>query len=166
VNGQPYNVQRLPNGHTLIANNFQIVEVDRAGKDVLTINNLGQLTSAFKLRNGQIMCMTQNGQCHRLDASGKILKTFNTNRGNPWMSLLPNGHVVVAQNGGNKVSEFDAEGKMLLDLDIPQVTTATGLPNGHILLACHNTGRVIEIDRRGQVLWEYKTQFPFRARGR
>jgi hypothetical protein len=40
------------------------------------------------------------------------------------------------------------------------------LPNGNFLAASHNTGRVVEIDRKGKVLWEYRTQGPFRARGR
>jgi len=82
------------------------------------------------------------------------------------MDLLPNGRILVAQNGGNKVAEYDPDGKLLLELDVQQVSMATGLPNGNFLVACHSLGRMMEMDRKGKVLWEYKTQGPFRARGR
>jgi len=172
LNGNPHNVQPLPNGNIFIASNVQIAEVDRNGKDVpirelgQLINNLGQITGAYKARNGHIVVMGQNGQCVRLDANGKQLKSFNTNRGNAWLDVLPNGRILVAQNGGNKVAEYDPDGKLLLELDVQQVSMATGLPNGNILVACHSMGRMMEMDRKGKVIWEYKTQGPFRARGR
>ncbi len=166
VNGLPYNIQPLPNGHVLIVTSNQITEVDRSGKEVLTINNVGSLTNAYKAKNGHIIAMTSNGTCLRLDAKGKQLKSFATNRSNPWMDLLPNGRILIATNGGTKVAEYDPTGKMLLELDIPQITTACGLPNGNIVASCHNTGRVIEVDRKGKILWEYKAANPFRARPR
>jgi hypothetical protein len=172
-NGNPHNIQRLPNGHTLIATNVQVLIVDRNGKDVFTLNNLnqlintfGQLTGAYKTRKGHFICVTQNGRCATLDASGKELKSFNTNRGNAWMDLLPNGRIILATNGGNKVAEYDPDGKLLLELTVPQVAIASGLPNGNIVAACHQTNRVVEMDRRGKVVWEYTAQGPFRARVR
>jgi hypothetical protein len=82
------------------------------------------------------------------------------------MDLLPNGRILLAQNGGNKVGEYDPDGKLILELDVQQVSMVTGLPNGNFLAASHSTGRVVEMDRKGKVLWEYRTQGPFRARGR
>jgi HEAT repeat protein len=172
LNGSPRNVQRLPNGHILIATDFQVVEVDRTGKEVFTLKNLqplvgpGQLTGAYKSRKGNYICMTQNGRCVTFDANGKELKSFLTNRNNAWMDLLPNGRILLAQNGGNKVAEYDPDGKLLLELDVQQVSMVTGLPNGNFLAASHSSGRVVEMDRKGKVLWEYRTQGPFRARGR
>src|SRR5260370_42688943 len=61
VNGLPYNIQPLPNGHVLIVTSNQITEVDRSGKEVLTINNVGSLTNAYKAKNGHIIAMTSNG---------------------------------------------------------------------------------------------------------
>ncbi len=165
--GQPYNVQRLPNGHTFVATNSQVAEYDRNGKQVLMVNNLGNLTAGYKAKNGHIFCIA-NGQCLRLDATGKKIHTFNSG-GNPsWVSgidLLANGRILITLP--NKVSEFDADGKLTLEVNIVQVTTATGLPNGNILAGCHNTRRVLEVDRKGRVVWEYTAaQSPFRARGR
>ena len=173
VNGNPHNLQRLPNGHTLIATNVQVVEVDRNGKEVFNLkdvnqitNQFGQLTGAYKTRKGQYICMTQNGRCFHLDAAGKQLKFFDTNRGNAWMDLLPNGRILLSQNGGNMISEYDTDGKLHLQLDIPNVSMATGLPNGNFLVCCNQGGRVIEMNRKGVVVWEYRSQSPFRARGR
>jgi HEAT repeat protein len=174
LNSTPHNVQRLPNGHILIATNSQVLEVDRTGKEIFTLNNFqqppfnqfGQLTGAYKSRKGHFICMTQNGKCFHLDATGKELKSFQTNRGNAWMDLMPNGRILLAQNGGNKVAEYDPDGKLILELDVQQVSMVTGLPNGNVLMASHSTGRVAEMDRKGKVLWEYRTQNPFRARGR
>ena len=173
VNGNPHNLQRLPNGHTLIATNVQVVEVDRNGKEVFNLkdvnqltNQFGQLTGAYKTRKGQYICMTQNGRCFHLDAAGKQLKFFDTNRGNAWMDLLPNGRILLSQNGGNMISEYDTDGKLHLQLDVPNVSMATGLPNGNFLVCCNQGGRVIEMNRKGVVVWEYRSQSPFRARGR
>jgi HEAT repeat protein len=170
----PHNVQPLPNGNVFIAGNVQILEVDRNGKDVSQpvkdvqqlINTMGQFTGAYKARNGHIIIMGQNGTCVRLDATGKQVKSFTTGRGNAWLDVTPNGRIIMATNGGNKVAEYNADGKLALELDVQQVSMVTGLPNGNFLVASHNGGRMYEMDRRGRSLWEFRTQGPFRARGR
>jgi hypothetical protein len=163
INGLPYNIQPLPNNNVLIVTSNQIMEVDRSGKEVLTINNIGAITNAYKAKNGHIIAMSSNGICIRMDAKGKQLKTFATGRSNPWMDLLPNGRILIATNGGNKVAEYDLNGKMHLELDVPQITTVCGLPNGNVLASCHNTGRVMEMDRKGKILWNTRPQVHFAA---
>jgi HEAT repeat protein len=171
LNGSPVNVQRLPNGNTFIATNVSLLEVDRKGKDVMTINNVGPITAAYKAKNGHIIVVSQNGQCLRLDSTGKRLKSFNSGRIGGWTSgidLLANGNILIAQPNSNKVVEFSPEGKIVMEFNAPQVTTATGLPNGNILAASSNTRQVIEIDRRGRTVWTYQTGAggAFRARRR
>jgi hypothetical protein len=172
VVGNPQNVQRLPNGHTFIATPQQVVEVDRTGKQVFLLNaaqavrNFGQFQGAYKTRKGHIVCMTPGGQCLHVDAAGKQLKSFNTNIGGAYMDLLPNGRILISQNGGNRIAEYDPDGKLLLDLNFPSVSGISGLPNGNVLVASNTTGRVAELDRKGKVIWQYQAQGPFRARGR
>jgi hypothetical protein len=169
LNGQVVNVQRLPNGHTFIATNLQLLEVDRAGKEVFAVNLPGGIEAAYKARNGHVICLTAPGRCVRLDARGKQLKSFPSNRSG-WTSgldLLPTGRILITQPNRNKVAEFDAEGKVVLEFDAPQVTTATALPNGHILAGSFNTQRAFEVDRKGKVVWEYQDIYHvFRARRR
>jgi HEAT repeat protein len=172
LNGSPVNVQRLPNGNTFIATNVNLLEVDRKGKDVMTIGNVfGGITAAYKAKNGHIIVVSQNGQCLRLDSTGKQLKMFNSGRVGGWTSgidLLPNGRILIAQPNNNKVVEFDPDGKVIMEFNAPQVTTATGLPNGNILAASSNTRQVLEIDRRGRTVWTYQAGpgGAFRARRR
>jgi HEAT repeat protein len=172
VPGNPSNVQRLANGNTLIAmNGGAIMEVDRTGKEIYTIPNVpGNTLAAYRARNGDIYCMTFGGQCLVMDTTGKQLVTMTTGHDANSMGgidLLPNGRVLISNQQGGKVYEFDREGKKLLELDAPGIRTASTLPNGHILIASQNNQRVYELDRAGKTVWEYKDPGnPFRARRR
>jgi HEAT repeat protein len=172
VSAQPVNVQRLPNGHTFIATVNQILEVDRAGKEIYTIRNIGGgITAAYRARDGRIVCLAQSGsQCIVMDTDGKRLSSFPSNRDGSWTSgidLLANGHILITQPNRNKVAEYDRTGKLIVEVNAPMVTTATGLPNGHFLVASSGHRRAFEVDRAGKVVWEHKTSGNiFRARRR
>jgi hypothetical protein len=169
---EPISVQRLSNGNTLIASRMGAIrEVDRAGKDIYVISNVaGGVMAAYRSGNGSLVCLTQQGQCLFLDTSGKRLGGFNTNHvfGDVGgINLLSNGRVLVTPHQGNKVVEYTAEGKKVLELNAPLASTATGLPNGHILVASHQAQRVYELDRAGKVVWERKgVGHVYRARQR
>lgn len=157
----PVNVQRLANGHTFLATLNQILELDRNGKEVYSINNIaGGITAAYRARDGRIICVSQNGsQCVTMDTTGKHLKQFAANRNASWTSgidLLSNGHILITQPNRNKVTEYDREGKLIVEVDAPLATTATGLPNGNFLIASTNGRRAFEVDRNGKVVWEHK----------
>jgi HEAT repeat protein len=167
----PVNIQRLPNGHTFIAGQGHIEEVDRNGKVLYSINNVpGGVLAAYRSRKGSIVCLTNNGQCLFLDTTGKQLKSFASGHDSNCLGgldLLPNDHVLVAQPARNKVAEFDSEGRKVWEVDAAGATMATKLPNGHILAAGRNTSRVFEVDRAGKVVWEKRyTGQVFRVRRR
>jgi HEAT repeat protein len=161
VNSMPVNVQRLSNGNTFIAASTYLQEVDHNGKELYTINNIpGGVTAAYRARDGRIICLAQNGgQCITMDTSGKTLKQFGSNRNGGWTSgidFLSNGHILITQPNRNKVAEYDREGKLIVEVDAPNVTTATALPNGHFLVASSPARRAFEVDRSGKVVWEHK----------
>ncbi len=172
VPSNPSNVQRLPNGNTLIAmNGGAIMEVDRTGKEIYTIPNVtGNTLAAKRSRRGDIYCMTFNGQCLVLDTAGKQLSTFTTGHDANSMGgidLTSSGHLLVTWQEAGKVMEFDRTGKKLYEREVAGARTASALPNGHILVACQATQRVCELDRSGKVVWEHKEAGnPFRARRR
>jgi HEAT repeat protein len=167
LNANPHNVQRLPNGNTIVATNIQILELDRTGKELYSIRNQQfGFVGGYKTRNGQIVTISQNGVCAYFDTTGKQLNSFQTNRGNAWMDLQANGRILLATNGGNQIAEYSPDGKLLLSLTVQQVSTVTGLPNGNLLVTSNSLGRVQEMDRKGRVIWEYRANGPFRARGR
>jgi hypothetical protein len=168
--GRPTTVQRLPNGHTFIATDTHLLEVDRSGREVYSLTDLGGVTAGYKLRNGQIIYLANTGHCVRLDTKGKRLHSFPSNRTAAWTSgldLLPGGRIVITQPNNNRVVVTDLNGRTLRDVAAPNVTTATALPNGHLLLASHTTGKAWEVDRQGRTVWEHTNgSSVFRARRR
>ena len=173
---QPVSVQRLPNGHTLIASdngqpNGKIVEVDRAGKEIYSIQNLpAGIRAAYRWHQGDIVCTTADGQCRIFDAAGKLRKEFASGQQqNDYggLDLRSNGHILITRTVASEVSEFDREGRLLFQLKTPNVSLASQLANGHVLVACNNPSRVCEMDRSGKIVWEYKgTGHLIRARRR
>jgi HEAT repeat protein len=170
VSQNPLAAQRLPNGNTFIVMRGQLLEVDRQGKDVVTLNQAAQdVVSAIKVRSGQIYLVTMGGQFKRLDAAGKELKSFPVGPVHSYAAIdvLPSGRVLVPQYNNNKVVEYDTEGKAVWEGTVQQPTAPVRLPNGHTLVACRDAQRVVELDRSGKQIWEYKaTTYPWRVRRR
>jgi len=168
----PISVQRLPNGNTFIAtDNGGIREVDRTGKEIYVIPNVpGGFRVAYRSLQGPIVYLTQKGECVRIDTTGKRLQSFDTHHVPSDIGCIDvsaNGRILVAQDRRNKVVEYDAEGKKILEVDAPRVATAMGLPNHHILVASHQGRRVYELDRAGKIVWEHKCPSQvYRARRR
>jgi HEAT repeat protein len=170
---QPKSARRLSNGNTFMVGQGQIIEIDKTGKEVVNINrmNFWDIVSATRLRNGEIVYVTQQGQVTRMDKDGKKeLKTFHTNTAGAiyylgHIDVLPNDHVVIPVFSFNKVTEFDANGKEVWTASVTQPVSAKRLPNGNTLVSSFNPGKVVELDRAGKVVWESKEQFlqPVRA---
>jgi HEAT repeat protein len=168
---QPVNAQRLRNGNTFIATVTGVMEVDRHGKELYSHALPGQnLAAAYKSRSGVISCLTQQGTCVQLDATGKQIRSFPTGRAGGWTSAIDvsaNGRVLIAEPNQNLVLEFDAQGKTVWQAKAPGATTATRLSNGHTLVASVGLQTVSELDGQGKVVWEYKDGYgQFRARRR
>jgi HEAT repeat protein len=170
LQNNPVSIQRLANGNTFIGTHNQILEVDRTGKEVYSINNVpGGFSSAYRMRSGKIVALTQFGQCVLMDTAGKQLKSFAMQRrrgGISGFDVLPNGHIVVADQNFQKVLEYDGDGKKIAEVDAPFANGVTALPNGHYLVSS-NQQRAFEVDRTGKVVWEHKANGNiFRARRR
>jgi HEAT repeat protein len=166
----PINAQRLPNGNTFIAGRNFLMEVDRNKKEVFKINRQNyDIMGAQKLRNGQIMILSNGGTCIRMDTKGKELKAFSVGQVNYYgcLEALPNGHVLVANYNASKVVEYTADGKSVWEASTQWPTGAVRLPNGHTLIASQDGQRVIEVNRGGKQVWEHKTDGrPWRVRRR
>jgi HEAT repeat protein len=158
----PLCAQRLANGHTFIALQNQLVEVDKAGKTVSSINRPNQdVIRAIKLRNGDIAMVSNRGMYHRLDPKGNERKSFNLGGG--WMQqfsgfdVLPTGRIVVPQWQFNRVVEFNQEGKVVWQANVQWPTYVQRLPNGHTLVASQNANLVLVLDRKGKVVWQHNS---------
>lgn len=171
INGSfPLSAQRLRNGHTFIVCNNKLLEVDRGGNEIFSINRPDGVVMARRLRNGQIVLVSNGGQCIRMDASGKQLKSFALQM--LWqtgVNILPNGHIIVPEPWVNRVTEYDTEGKTAWQAKAMSPISATRLRNGNALIAQQNRWppKVIETDPSGKQVSEISvSNFPFRIRTR
>jgi HEAT repeat protein len=156
----PISCQRLSNGHTFIATRNQLLEVDRSGKEVFTLNrNNWDIMSAQKLRDGQIVMVSQSG-CHRLDASGKELRSYQLPNGvgTYYVGISAKGGILLAQSWMNKVYDYDPDGKLVAEINVNQPWSAFRLPNGNTLVSTQNwPAKVLEVDKAGKTVWEHQT---------
>jgi outer membrane protein assembly factor BamB len=170
---KPYNVQRLANGNTFVAMANNLMEFDSTGNTVFNHQTVEELLAACKLPDGQIFYLTRfDRKCIRLDAAGKVVKSFTSNqdinsacvldittRGNPLVTLASQG----------AVEEFDREGKSLWKVMGPGPGMGTAVRNGHVIVASYSSGQVRELDRTGNTVWQYQAAAgynPFLARQR
>jgi hypothetical protein len=159
---QPLMAQRLDNGHTFIANQDGVVEVDRQGKAVFTYTRPGgeQIMRARKLPSGDIVLITQLGASRfvRLDRNGREVKTFGVEVGTSGgrIDLTRNGTVLIAELYNNRVVERDMEGKVLREVEVQQPIAVAALPNGHFIATSMSQKRAVEIDRAGKEVWEFR----------
>jgi Tfp pilus assembly protein FimT len=80
------------------------------------------------------------------------------------IDILPNDHVLYPQFGSNKVTEYDADGKVVWEATVQQPTSAMRLPSGNTLVASQQLQKVVEINRAGRVVAEIKESYhPMRA---
>jgi HEAT repeat protein len=166
----PVGVQRLRNGHTFIICRNRLLEVDRSGREVLSIarpNN--DVCMARKMRDGRIVCVSTTRTCQVLDSTGKEIKSFGLQMVmQNGVDVLPNGHILVCVPWMNKVTEYDTEGKVAWEANATQPGSACRAANGNTVFVQQQwPPRVIEVDRNGQQVNELSaTLHVYRVRRR
>ncbi len=156
--------QRLPNGNTFIATDSQLLEIDRAGKELFSFfkNDGERIMKAIKLPGGEIACLTDGPRIVRLDTTGKELHSYPVALTERYFGgriyMLANGSVLIPHKGENKVIEYDARGKPVWEVTVEQPVAAVRLPNGNTLVTTYLPQRgVVEFDRDGHEVWSYRT---------
>jgi hypothetical protein len=153
--------RRLPGGNTFIVSRTQLLEVDREGKEVWTLNR-PDIGAAVRLPGGDVLVATNAGQLVRINAAGKEVKSFPLG-GTVYpigaqIQLLPSGRIVVPLYGVGKVVELDLEGKQVHELAATRPTSMFRLANGNTLVANRTQHQVVEYDRTGKVVWQYTAE--------
>jgi hypothetical protein len=174
VGGNPIGVQGLANDHIFVVMQNRLVEYDRDHKEVFSFNrpgNGGEFFRARKMRNGDVVFITNAGQCTRIESARQTtIKTFQVGNipvlfGN--IDVLPDGGVIVPDFNQSRVVEYDAEGKIRKQFQVQWPNSVMRLPNGNTLVGSQNTRMVIEFDRTGQQVSSYNTDgMVFNARRR
>jgi hypothetical protein len=171
VGGNPIGVQGLPNGNVFVVMQNRLVEYDRDHKEVFSMARPNHdIFRGKKLRNGEVVFVTNGGQLTRMDSKNQVIKTFNV--GNipvlfGSIDILAGGGVLVPDFHKNQVIEYDADGKAVKDFRVQWANSVQRLPNGNTLVGSQNTRRVMEFNTRGEEIWSYNSDgMVFNARKR
>src|SRR5262249_11948479 len=137
---QPINCERLRNGHTFIVRRNGLLEVDREGRETVSIQrNNDYIMGGGRLRDGTYAFVNNNNTYVRLDRTGRELKSFRVPHdpqgGGIFPTILSNGNTLLGHYGSGKVIELDREGKQIREWKVSMPSLASGLPNGGILAA-------------------------------
>lgn len=159
----PLVAQRLANGNTFVSTDSQFLEYDKAGREVLSVivsDEGRKVMKAMKLPNGEIATMLVDGRFVRFDAKGQEVHSFPLAIGarlfGGRVHVLPTGRVLIPQNAEGKVSEYDAKGKIVWEVNCEQPIAATRLPNGNTIITSMNPAvGAVEVDRAGTEVWSY-----------
>ena len=178
--------QRLPNGNTLVTElgpKPRLLEVTPEGEAAVefalepeTGNAHMQTRMARKLPNGDYLVPHLLAHCvKQYTAAGKVVATIRTDLEElggrdaenwPFTAIrLADGVTLVGCTHGNKVCEFDGEGRVVWkvtndDVDgiIDDACGVQRLPNGNTVIASYHTSegvKLFEVDRDKQVVWSY-----------
>jgi hypothetical protein len=164
IPGGPLVAQRLPGGNTFIATESQVLEIDRAGKEVFRLNmpHGERIMKAMKLPKGEIACLTEGPRVVRFDAAGKEVYSYPVSLGRLLFGgriyMLADDSVLIPHYAENKVVEYDARGKAVWEVAIDEPVAAVRLPNGNTLVTTMIPQRgAVEFDRNGQEVWSYRS---------
>lgn len=164
--GNPFAVQRLPNGNTFIAMQSRLVEIDRNKNEVWSYQRpQHDIIRARRLPTGEVALVTNlgnNSNYIRMEPkTQKVNKSFNISPvqmlfGN--FDVLPNGHIVVPHYNQHKVVEYDENGKQVGNPIMNQQwsNSVVRLPNHHNLITSYNLRRVVELDQNNNPVMTYQ----------
>jgi HEAT repeat protein len=168
--GNPFSVQRLPNGNTFIAMQGRLIEVDRDKNEVWSYQRpQHDIIRARRLPTGEVAFITNigvNAIFQRMDPkTQKINRQFNIPQvqmlfGN--FEVLPNGHIVVPHHNQSRVVEYDQNGKVVDGKTITQQSpnSVFRLPNGNTLIASQNARLVKEYNTNLTEIWHFTPNNP------
>lgn len=184
---------RLSTGNTLIVvlgNSPRLIEVDVAGKTVSKTavdpeqikNHHMQTRMARKLANGNYLAPHLHGfSVREYTPEGKVVADFQTDTEHfggkeaknwPFTAIrTPTGTTVVGCTYGNRVVEFDAEGKIIWELTnedvggiIKDACGVQRLPNGNTVITSYgqrekDAVKIFEVTPDKKVVWKYNGHY-------
>ena len=188
--GGVHDLHVLPNGHIMVQQNMRkVVEIDPATKEIvwsydssMQNGNAGKRVEvhAFQpLEDGKLM-IAESGPARiiEIDRSGKLLKEIklkvdrpNAHTDTRLARKLDNGNYLVCHEGDGMVREYDGEGKVVWEYDVPmfgkepkgghgpeafgdKCFAAVRLKNGNTLVATGNGHSVLEVTNGGEIVWQ------------
>ncbi|MEZ5302038.1 MAG: PQQ-binding-like beta-propeller repeat protein [Verrucomicrobiales bacterium] len=189
--GDIHDIHVLPNGHIMVQKGMrEICEIDPEKKEVVWRYNCAKENGnegkaleahAFQpLDGGERIFIAESGvgRFIEIDRSGKVLKEIKMKVENPHphrdtrlARKLANGHYLACHEGDGAVREYDADGKVVWEFDVPMFGkqpkgghgpeafgnscfAAVRLKNGNTLIATGNGHSVLEVTPAKDIVWE------------
>lgn len=150
--------ERLPNGHTFVATNNQLIQVNAEGKEVISVRTPGLIRAADRLPNGHFAVIDSTGNYSRITPAGKTVASFPADRvysiGSS-IEVLPQGNTIVPGYYTSQVTEFNSRGKVVWQVNIPRPSCVKRLSNGNTLIGSRTGPTVMEVNREGKVVWQH-----------
>ena len=162
----------LPNGNILFTTGHGVLEMTRQNDTIFHYESKSPVFACQRLKNGNTFvgeCIT--GRMLEISPKGKIVKEVCIlpegvkEKGFAFMRnarRLDNGHFLVAHYGPQCVTEYDMNGKVVWNLDVPGGPHSLArLPNGHTLIAVADQDqnpRLIEVTAEGKTVWELSNE--------
>jgi hypothetical protein len=165
--GEISDMVMLANGNILVAHQFGLDEISPDKKVIwnYTPPPGKEVHTAVPIGNDRVLYIENGAPTGLLRVvnirTNKIEKEFPLDVSQPPSThgqfrharLTPQGTVLVAHLGNDKVVEYDSDGHILWSMPAPNPWSASQLPNGHILITDKNGVR--EMTRRGEVAWSW-----------
>jgi HEAT repeat protein len=160
----PRACQSLPGGNVFLVADDYILEADREGRTLFQHQNrAGENYDGIRLRNGQILCLHDNG-LDRIDSrTGAVLQHVEVPEdllnGRPVLNLLPGERLLAStfRGGKDRIFVLNGAGTVLSRLPSPAPPRSTlPLGNGNILVAAlvRNQQVILEVTPEGRTVWE------------
>ncbi|WP_253158689.1 beta-propeller domain-containing protein [Stieleria tagensis] len=190
LKGAPHDIHVLENGNVLTHQGTEIVELDGKSHEVVwsfdarklaTVDRV-ELHSIAPLPNGQMMvALSGEGKIFEIDRDGNVKRTITLKRDNPHphrdtRQVRPviagdQWTYLVAQEGDGFVREYNRDGKIVWEYDVPMfgkqakgghgpeafgdaVFCALRLENGNTLISTGNGHSVIEVTPQKDIVWK------------
>ena len=175
----PCDVERLANGHTLIADAGAL---DGTGSEVVEVDPLGQIVwrydeglqfahSAKRLANGNtLIADTTSNRVIEVTPDGRLaFSSDDWSGGSGRLSdgthlhypndahELPDGTLIITDRNNDRCVIVDRHGTVVWSFSegIRHPHNCDVLSGGNVLIADSDGRRVVEIDRDGQIVWSY-----------
>lgn len=190
--GGIHDIHLLENGHIMVQQGMQAVaEIDPNTKSVVWAYNAQEKNGnagkkvevhAFQpLADGRVM-VAESGPARiiEIDRDGTLLKEIKLKVDNPHPHMdtrlvrkLDNGHYLVCHEGDGMVREYDGDGAVVWEYEVPlfgkepagghgpdawgnKTFCALRLPNGNTLLSTGNGHGVLEVTPAKAIVWQLK----------
>ena len=187
ISGAPHDLHLLPNGNILTHQKTELIEIDPQTKKIVWQFDAKKLCQQDKVEvhavepiGGDKIAVTVSGEgkIFEIDRDGKVHHEIKLKIDNPHphrdtrlVRRLDDGGYLVAHEGDGFVRQYDRDGKVTWQYDVPMfdhpakgghgpeafgdaVFSALRLPNGNTLIGTGNGHSILEVTPQKEIVWQ------------